>query len=288
MRKNKLPAAVSEPASKAIIELQGVSLGYGDKVILSPFDLSIERGSFVSIAGKSGIGKSTLLYALGGFLKPLQGTYYFEERPVYGLGEIGLGRFRKKNIGYLFQDFRLLPFLTIEQNIRFPLFFDGEPYHRERVAELMDSLGIIHRRAAYPRDISGGEAQRTALARALVMDPQVLLLDEPTGNLDEETEADILKTLLGLQKEKGLTMVCITHSHRILTKSDSVLKMSGGKIEKSEIKKKRAPQKAQKRTGNKNNRNTGQIENKKSKSTVKRKTPQKTSAQKIKTKAKGK
>lgn len=214
----------------AIIELERVRLGYGSKTILDNVDLKIERGSFLSIVGKSGTGKSTLLYMLGGFLRPQEGRYLFENRPVYGLGEIGLGGFRKKNIGYLFQDFRLLPFLTLEQNIRFPAFFSGDKIPREKVEEIMRTMGIENRRKAYPRDISGGEAQRTALARALILNPGVLLLDEPTGNLDEETEAGILEMLLALQKEKGLTLICITHSKTIVEKSDRVVKIEERKI----------------------------------------------------------
>jgi putative ABC transport system ATP-binding protein len=213
MKKNK---------NTSIIQLNDLELAYGEKLIVKNLNLNIHKGEFVSITGKSGAGKSTLLYSLGGFLKPKSGTYLFESQQVYRLGEIGLGGFRKKNIGYLFQDFRLLPFLTVEKNILFPMYFTGERYKKSRVQEIMSALGLTHRASAYPRDISGGEAQRTALARAMMLNPKVLLLDEPTGNLDKDTEKEILNQLLELKKS-GLTLICVTHSATIIQHSDRVI-----------------------------------------------------------------
>ncbi|HMY11981.1 MAG TPA: ATP-binding cassette domain-containing protein, partial [Turneriella sp.] len=188
--------------SNPIISLQDIRFAYGKRTILDGISLDFTPGSFSVIAGESGSGKSTLLYILGGFLKPDGGTYLFNGKPVYRrLGEFGLGRFRKNNIGFLFQDFRLLPFLTVEQNIRFPSLFSGAALDKARLAERMQRLGIAHRAKAYPNSVSGGEAQRTGLARALLMDPPVLLLDEPTGNLDSATEVAIVSVLEDLRNE---------------------------------------------------------------------------------------
>jgi putative ABC transport system ATP-binding protein len=216
-----------------IITLEEIRFAYGKRIILDGISAEFNRGSFTVIAGESGSGKSTLLYILGGFLKPDSGTYLFNGKPVYRrLGEFGLGRFRKHNIGFLFQDFRLLPFLTVEQNIRFPSLFSGAALDKTRLAERMQRLGIAHRAKAYPNSISGGEAQRTALARALLMDPPVLLLDEPTGNLDRATETAIVSVLEELRKE-GLTLICISHSEYIMSRANRVLRLSDGKLSES-------------------------------------------------------
>jgi len=202
-----------------LLSMQGASITYAKKVILPNFDFHVKEGEFACLSGKSGSGKSSILYVLAGLLKPTQGTYTFNEKPVYGLGEIGLGKFRKENIGFLFQDFRLLPFLTLEQNIHFPVLFSGKPMPKKHIHSTMEMLGIMHRRKAYPREVSGGEAQRAALARALILHPKLLLLDEPTGNLDDDTEKEILNYLVTLQKS-GLTLLCVTHSSEIMKKSD--------------------------------------------------------------------
>lgn len=232
--------------SNPIITLQDIRFAYGKRTILDDISLDLAPGSFSVIAGESGSGKSTLLYILGGFLKPDSGTYLFNGKPVYRrLGEFGLGRFRKNNIGFLFQDFRLLPFLTVEQNIRFPSLFSGAALDKARLAERMRRLGIAHRAKAYPNSISGGEAQRTGLARALLMDPPVLLLDEPTGNLDSATEVAIVSVLEDLRRE-GLTLICISHSEYIMKRADRVLRLSNGRFSDSTN---AAPKKRRKTSG---------------------------------------
>jgi len=216
--------------TKPLIELRNLDFAYGKRRIFDNLNLTFERGSFSVIAGESGSGKSTLLYILGGFQKPERGEYLFSGQRVYGpFGEFGLGRFRKKNIGFLFQDFRLLPFLTVQQNIRFPVLFSGLRLPDKKVTEQMERLGIAHRAKAYPTAISGGEAQRTGLARALLMNPPLLLLDEPTGNLDGTTERAIVEVLEGLKKE-GLTLVCASHSNYIMQRADRVYDLKDGNI----------------------------------------------------------
>lgn len=234
--------AIESPAS--LIELQNISFSYGKRLILDDIDLSFSAGSFTVIAGESGSGKSTLLYILGGFQKPRQGNYLFRGKRVYGpIGEFGLGGFRKRNIGFLFQDFRLLPFLTVEQNIRFPSLFSGQALDKERLKARMERLGISHRAKAYPTAISGGEAQRTGIARALLMNPPVLLLDEPTGNLDHATEIAIVDLLEQIRGE-GLTLICVSHSAYIMSRADRVLHLENGKLNE----KKSAPTRRRKKT----------------------------------------
>ena len=212
-----------------IATLNNISFSYGKTNILTDVSLNIQNKKFISIVGESGIGKSTLLYILGGFIKPSKGQYLFDNKLVYKLKEIGLGRFRKKNIGFLFQDFRLLKFLTVEQNIKFPILFSGIKKSKKEIDELMKSLGIYERRKAYPHQISGGEAQRTGIARAIVMNPKLLLLDEPTGNLDNKTEKEIVNVFLSL-KERGFSSVCVTHSNYIMKNSDEVYEIKKGKL----------------------------------------------------------
>ncbi|MBX3720519.1 MAG: ATP-binding cassette domain-containing protein [Turneriella sp.] len=213
-----------------LITLKNLSFSYGKRKILDAIDLDFAPGSFSVIAGESGSGKSTLLYILGGFQRPGGGEYLFRGNRVYRrFGEFGLGSFRKKNIGFLFQDFRLLPFLTVEQNIRFPVYFSGIRFENARLKERMEQLGIAHRARAYPSAISGGEAQRTGLCRALLMDPPLLLLDEPTGNLDRATEQAIVDVLQALKKS-GLTLICVSHSAFIMECADRVIHLKDGKI----------------------------------------------------------
>lgn len=216
--------------AEPIISLKQLSFSYGKRTILESVDLEFTPGSFTVIAGESGSGKSTLLYILGGFQRPKSGEYLFQGRRVYRLwGEYGLGAFRKRNIGFLFQDFRLLPFLTVEQNIRFPSLFSGQPLNTTQMRSRMEKLGIAHRSRAYPTEISGGEAQRTGLARALLMNPPVLLLDEPTGNLDHATEIAIVSLLEDIRRE-GITLICVSHSAYIMQHADRVLDLAAGKL----------------------------------------------------------
>lgn len=227
---NTLPSDTDSRAVAPIIELKNINFSYGKRKLLNSVSLSFTPGSFSVIAGESGSGKSTLLYILGGFQKPDKGDYLFQGRRVYGkFGEFGLGAFRKRNIGFLFQDFRLLPFLTVEQNIRFPSLFSGAALDKARLKDRMERLGISHRSRAFPTAISGGEAQRTGLARALLMNPPVLLLDEPTGNLDRKTEEAIVTVLEGLRDE-GLTLICVSHSPYIMERAGQVLHLKDGEI----------------------------------------------------------
>lgn len=232
--------------SSELVNLEKVSFHYSKRIILDEVNLSLAKGSMTSIIGKSGSGKSTLLYILGGFLKPAKGRYLFDAKPVYSFAEFGLGRFRKKNIGFVFQDFRLLSFLTVEQNIRFPLWFSGKPVQKEHIQKIMSQLGIEHRKKAKPHSISGGEAQRTAIGRALLLKPRLILLDEPTGNLDQNTELEIIEVLKTLRSE-GYTLVCITHSNEIMAASDNVYHLDQGKL--SVYEKQKPRQRRKKKTG---------------------------------------
>ncbi len=205
-----------------LLKLKEVSFSYKQSNILENVNLTIDQKSFIVLAGESGTGKSTLLYILAGLLKPDSGEYLFSNRPVHEMGKFATAQFRRENIGILFQDFRLLPFLTAEQNIRFPLYFLSEKMDSNKVNRLLDELKIDHRKKAYPKNLSGGEAQRTAIARSMILQPQLLLLDEPTGNLDAKTEKLIVDSLMKFRTKYKLTIFCVTHSKYIMKQADKV------------------------------------------------------------------
>lgn len=201
-----------------LLKLVNISYKVKNRELFRNLNLSVATGSFIAIAGKSGEGKSSLLYILSALAKANSGKYFFKQKALYSFWG---GSFRRRNIGFLFQDFRLLPFLNVEQNIGLPLSFSGLPFGKKTIHQWMKDLNIFHLRKSLPHQISGGEAQRTALARALILQPKLLLLDEPSGNLDSETEKEIVKILLKL-KEKKLTLVCVTHSNAIMQAADMV------------------------------------------------------------------
>ena len=217
---------------KNLLTLKHLSFSYGERIILKDICLDIVSKSFTSIIGESGSGKSTLLYILAGLLKPDAGEYVFQEQPLQNMGKFSAAQFRRTNIGVLFQDFRLLPFLTAKQNIKLPLYFLPEKIQNTKVENMLDELKISHRQKAYPRDLSGGEAQRTAMARAMVLEPKLLLLDEPTGNLDFDTEKSIVQYLRKFRKQRGLSIICITHSKYITAESDEVWTLKKGVLSK--------------------------------------------------------
>ena len=222
--------------STSLIQLNQVRLAYKQKVILDDMNTSIEKGDFVAISGPSGAGKSTLLFLLAGLMAPKKGDYTFLNEKVYRFREWGLSKFRKNNIGFVFQDFRLLPYLTVRQNIEFPMFLTSHSLEKNRTQSLLQKLRIAHRSKAYPHQISGGEAQRTAIARAIFLKPKLLILDEPTGNLDNNTEEEISATLNGLIKE-GLTIVCTTHSQYLIKNASRHLTIEGNKLIEKKVRK---------------------------------------------------
>lgn len=221
---------------KSIIEITNLSFRYGKRLIMENVNFQINPGEFVSIKGESGTGKSTLLYLLARFVRPNSGNYLFDgKKPEWA------PVFRRKNIGFLFQDFRLLNFLTLEKNIAFPKYFSGIHISSKKINDLMQKLNIDHRRSAYPDSISGGEAQRTALARALLLNPKILLLDEPSGNLDSDTEKKLISIFKEL-KNDGKTLICVTHSKEIMKASDRIFELKDKKIQ--EVKKRKVSQKS--------------------------------------------
>jgi putative ABC transport system ATP-binding protein len=201
-------------------------------VALKDVSLEIEKGKFVTLMGPSGCGKSTLLHIIGAMDRPSDGEAWLEDHPVHNLAEEELTEIRRKRVGFVFQFFYLLPTLTIEENIELPLLLaNGRQVNHDRVRSLIETVGLAHRRAAMPTQLSGGELQRAALARAIVHSPPLVVADEPTGNLDSDNGKVILELLQNLSTN-GTTVVMATHSDAAAAYGNRTLRLrDGGLVE---------------------------------------------------------
>jgi putative ABC transport system ATP-binding protein len=195
-------------------------------------DLQIGRGEFVSVVGASGSGKTTLLQLLGTLDRPSSGTLLFEGRDLSRLSDNELADLRQKTLGFIFQQFNLIPTLTAGQNVEAALAPSGMPAvaRRDRAQGLLERVGLADRIDHVPSQLSGGEQQRVAIARALANEPEVLLADEPTGNLDSVTSQEIIDLLRRLSATEGLSVVLVTHDAAIAASADRVLRMSDGRV----------------------------------------------------------
>ena len=192
-------------------------------------DLEIERGKFTAIVGRSGSGKSTLLPLIGGLDRPDEGKVWIEGKDIFALKDDRLAEFRRKKIGFIFQDFNLIPSLNVWENIVLPLGLDNRKVRKEDVEEVLEKIGIADKKDAMPNALSGGQKQRTAIARALVTSPAMILADEPTGNLDSQTELEVMSLLKSCVKDMGQTLVMITHDEMIAQMSDRMIEIEDGK-----------------------------------------------------------
>jgi putative ABC transport system ATP-binding protein/lipoprotein-releasing system ATP-binding protein len=206
----------------------------GDTVIkaVDSVSLSVEKGEFISFTGHSGSGKTTLLSILGGILRLSSGRVLFDGIDIYGLEENGLSEYRAERVGYIFQFVSLLPVLTARENLLLPTIFRASKPHNEqkKSEEYLDMVGLGDKINAYPSQLSGGQQRRVAIARALMNDPEVILADEPTGDLDEETEKEIMDLLKRINKEKGITLVLVTHNTELAGDATRRLEMSQGRL----------------------------------------------------------
>ncbi len=218
-----------------MLRLRGLSRTFveGDRrhVVLDGLDLEVGRGQTVAILGPSGSGKSTLLNLISGIDDPDQGTVEVAGLRLDELGEHGRTLFRRRHIGFIFQFFNLLPTLTVQENLLLPLELNRREGAEDRVRELLERVGLSDRAGSYPDRLSGGEQQRVAIARALAHEPELILADEPTGNLDRETGARVLGLLDDLVRAPGRTMLVVTHSPDVLELADRALVLRDGRLE---------------------------------------------------------
>jgi putative ABC transport system ATP-binding protein len=219
-----------------MIRLQNVTRKYssGGNTVHALDDVSLELpfGEFAVVTGPSGCGKSTLLNLLGGLDKPDRGEIWIGDLPLHRAGDAALTRYRRHDLGIVFQFFNLLPAMTVAENVELPLLLRGESARkaRPRVRESLETAGLTHRRSHFPRQLSGGEMQRAAIARALAGSPKLLLADEPTGNLDSGNAAKVMETLLRIASQKAATLVIVTHSEEIARLAPRHIRMVDGKV----------------------------------------------------------
>ncbi|MBI5332823.1 MAG: ABC transporter ATP-binding protein [Candidatus Aenigmarchaeota archaeon] len=222
--------------AKPVIELRNLRKTYQmDSVrvdALRGLDMSVKKGEFLAIIGVSGSGKSTLLHIIGLLDKPSSGKVIMDSRDISRLSDDELAEFRGKKIGFVFQFFNLYPTLTAKQNVELPLMIQeyNEEERGRKAMELLDLVGLSDRQNHMPSQLSGGQRQRVAIARSLATDPEIILADEPTGNLDTKSGQEILNTLMKINKEAGKTVIVITHDTDMAKYADRVVELKDGRI----------------------------------------------------------
>ncbi|MFV9566860.1 ABC transporter ATP-binding protein [Thermoanaerobacter mathranii] len=201
--------------------------------VLNGIDLEINEGEFVSIMGPSGSGKSTLLYVLSGLEKPTSGSIFFKGEDLTLLNDDKLSKMRRREFGFIFQFYNLIPNLNVEENITLPLELEGikRKEYKRKVDDILEKIGLTEKRQNFPYQLSGGQQQRVAIARALIIDPKIIFADEPTGNLDSKAGEEILKLLYNLSKENNKTVLMVTHDNYAASFSDRIIKIKDGVIE---------------------------------------------------------
>jgi putative ABC transport system ATP-binding protein len=207
-------------------------LGEVEVEVLKNINLTIKKGEFVSIMGPSGSGKSTLLYLLGGLDKPTSGSIKLSGKELSLMKDKEQSIMRRRNVGFVFQFYNLVPNLDVEENIMLPLLLDGKKLrnHREKLEEILQVVGLEDRRKHTPRELSGGQQQRVAIARALIGEPEVILADEPIGNLDSKTGTEVMELLRKINTEKKKTIVQVTHSMEAAGYGQKVIYVRDGRV----------------------------------------------------------
>ncbi|MDP3981836.1 MAG: ABC transporter ATP-binding protein [Chlamydiota bacterium] len=208
------------------------SLGSGDVLAVRNVRLTVRKGEFLCIIGPSGSGKSTLLYMLGCLMMPTEGALYYNQQDITRFSALERARFRRRHIGFIFQSFHLLHYLNAIQNVELPLMYQRLPgkLRLKRAKDALENVGLASRMHHMPTQMSGGEQQRVAIARALVSEPEIVCADEITGNLDTNTGRDIITMLQTLNKDKGITIVLVTHDHTIAALSDRKIHLQDGVV----------------------------------------------------------
>lgn len=221
----------------ALIEIKNLGKSYQTDEVethaLRDVSFDVKKGEFIAIVGPSGSGKSTLLHLLGFLDRPTSGLYKFEGKNILDYSENELAQIRNKKIGFVFQAFNLLPRTSILENVKLPLMYSDIPEKEweDRALKAIEAVNLSHRKFHDPARLSGGERQRTAIARALINDPEIIFADEPTGNLDTKTGKSIMEIFENLNKKDGHTLILITHEKEIADYADRIIKIKDGEVE---------------------------------------------------------
>lgn len=215
-----------------MIEVADIKKSYGSLEVLRGVSLHVDRGEIVSIVGPSGAGKSTLLQIVGSLDRPDSGSVTIDGQKIFSLSDSRLATFRNRHIGFVFQFHRLLPEFTLAENVALPAMIGGESHSSamKRAAELIDYLGLKARADHRPTELSGGECQRAAVARALINNPSVILADEPSGSLDSRNRADLHRLFFDLRRDRGQTFLIVTHDENLAADSDRVIRLADGQV----------------------------------------------------------
>lgn len=200
--------------------------------VLENLNFEIKKGEFVSIMGESGCGKSTLLYLLGGLDKPTSGEIYINDKDINKLKEKQMSNFRRKDIGFVFQFYNLVQNLTVEENIMLPVIMDGkkEKDYKERLEMILKTIGLEEKRKSLPNKLSGGQQQRVSIARAIILNPSIILADEPIGNLDSRSGKTVMELLKKINEEEKITILQVTHSEESAKYGNRIIRLKDGKI----------------------------------------------------------
>lgn len=211
--------------------------GNGENQVKALDDVSftVEKGEFIAIIGPSGSGKSTLLHILGGVDRPTLGKVYMDGNDVYAQTDDELAVFRRRQVGLIYQFYNLIPVLNVTENMTLPVLMDGRAVNKERLEELVETLGLKGREKHLPNQLSGGQQQRVSIGRALMNAPAVVLADEPTGNLDSKNSREIMELLRASNKKYGQTLITITHDEDIALQADRIIAVEDGKITRDEV-----------------------------------------------------
>lgn len=221
----------------ALIEIKNVCKSFGDKdnknTVLNNVSLSVRQGEFVSLMGASGSGKSTLLYLLGGLDTADSGEILIDGKNIASMSDKELSEKRRQDIGFVFQFFNLVQNLSVEDNILLPIVMDRKnpAMYKEKLDEILKITNLSDKRKSFPPQLSGGQQQRTAIARAVITEPKIILADEPTGNLDSKTGKEIMELFSRINKEKNITVIMITHSMECASFADKIIQLSDGRLD---------------------------------------------------------
>ena len=219
-----------------ILRVENLSKVYGkgttQVTALDNISFKVEKGEFVAIVGASGSGKSTLLHLIGGVDRPTSGKVFIDGKDIYKFSDDELAIFRRRQVGIIYQFYNLIPILNVEENITLPLNLDNREVDKKRLDKLINLLGLNNRRTHLPNELSGGQQQRTAIGRAMITNPAIILADEPTGNLDSKSSDEIVELLKKSNRDYNQTIIMITHDMEIAKFADRIIKIEDGKIVK--------------------------------------------------------